>query len=125
MELRVGLLVIAGLIAMVVTVLASDRVSFEGLYRVTVFMSDAGNLRPGSPVRLSGIKIGAVDHIQTSDDSRGSIRVEVSVVDSITLYETSELTLATDGILGDSHLSFSAPGEPRGEPSKMMAPPRS
>ena len=78
---------------MVVTVLASDQCLFEGKpYRVTVFMSDAGNLRPGSPVRLSGIKIGAVDHIQTSDDSRGSIRVEVSVVDSITLYETSELT---------------------------------
>lgn len=115
LELRVGLLVIAGLVALVVTIFASDKVSFEGTYNVTVFMGDAGNLRVGSPVRLSGLKVGSVSRIQTSDDARGSVRVDVAISQSVVLYRTSELTLATDGILGDSHLAFGAPGEPRGE----------
>ena len=57
-EMRIGLLVIGGMVAIVLMILASDIVSFEGRYRVTAYLQDAAGLKPGSPVSLAGIRVG-------------------------------------------------------------------
>lgn len=117
LEVKVGLLVVAGLIAFVALVLASDRISFERSYRVQAFLQDAGGLNPGSPVTLSGIRIGSVEDIVASGgDPRGPIRVRLVLSAGTNLYENMRLVMNRSGIFGDSYLAFSAPEEYRGEP---------
>lgn len=116
-EFRVGLLIVAGMIATVVLVLMSDRISFDSYYRVTAFLEEAGGLRSGSHVELAGIPIGSVVSVRAADDTRGDIRAELSINSEYDLYESNRLTVATKGILGDTFLSFSGTGdEDRGEP---------
>ncbi|MDA3963763.1 MAG: MlaD family protein, partial [Planctomycetota bacterium] len=77
LEMRIGLLVIAGVTALVVLILVSDRVSFDSSYRVTVYLQDAGGLNVGSPVKLAGINIGTVELIRPASDPRGQVQALV------------------------------------------------
>ena len=113
-ELRIGVLVVAGLAALVTLVLVSDRISFDPGYRVTVLMRDAGGLNVGSPVKLSGVEIGTVRSITTN--SKGEIRAEAMIQSDYRLSSSMPLELASRGIFSDGYLSFSAPTQPEDQP---------
>lgn len=107
LELRVGLLLIAGIIALVGVILVSERFSFEGDYEVTAYLRDAGGLRVGSPVTLAGLPIGKVKAIVTdSGDAGYPVRVTMAIKDTYRLPASFELTVATAGIFGDAYLAF-------------------
>ncbi len=108
LEIKVGLLIILGVIAVVVMIMLSDKVSFEQYYRVSAFMKDAGGLRLKSPVTLSGIGIGHVERIKQSINPRGPIEVDMKILTSAKIPSDSDLELATSGIFGDSSLAFVA-----------------
>lgn len=113
LELKVGLLIVAGLVAVVVIILISDRFSFDRDYRVTALLRDAGGLRSGSPVTLAGLPIGKVESISTdSGDPQHPIKVVLAIKETFRLPVSSKLTVATAGILGDSYLAFSGSGSP-------------
>lgn len=116
-ELRVGLLVLCGFAATIALIIFSDGISFETSYRITAFLDNAGGLRKGSPVELSGIKIGEIERIQTSKSyqSKGAVVAVLTINSTYTLYSSSELTIGTKGIFGDSFLSITAPGDPLGD----------
>ena len=108
-EFRIGLLVVAGFVAVVLLILVSDRITFDSYYRVTAYMENAAGLQTGSPVELTGIQIGEIDSIQTSksETAPGAVIAVLRINDRYTLYSTSTLTVASSGIFGDSFLSFS------------------
>jgi phospholipid/cholesterol/gamma-HCH transport system substrate-binding protein len=106
LELKVGLLIVAGLVATVVMVLVSDRLHFEHYYRIKAYLLDAGGLRRQSPVTLSGIRIGEVESLATVDDPRGNIEVILKVNDQYRLPAGAKLTISSSGIFGDSYLAF-------------------
>jgi phospholipid/cholesterol/gamma-HCH transport system substrate-binding protein len=113
-EFKVGLLMIIGIVAITVIVLWSDSMMFANFYRVSAFLDNAGGLRAGSPVTLAGLRIGQVVQVRPNADSRGAIRAELSINSLYTLHESSDLTLLTNGIFGDSFLEFSRPDDPPG-----------
>src|SRR3954469_6139720 len=94
LEIKVGLLIIAGVVALVTMVMMSDKVSFERYYRVAAYMKDAGGLRLKSPVTLSGIGVGHVDHISQATNPRGPIRVDLKILNGIRIPSDAELELA-------------------------------
>lgn len=118
LEIKVGLLVLVGLLATVVLILVSDRINLEDEYTLNAYLPDAGGLLVGSPVTLSGIRIGRVVSIKQSDDPRGAIRADLRVKESAQIHETCELSIATSGILGDAYLAFSGPDE---KPGQLLA----
>ena len=111
LELRVGLLVAAGLAAIVSMIIISDMVTFESNYTVRVYMNNAGGLNKGSPVTLSGIRIGSVEDIRTTNDMRGNIEALISVSSAYDINSTSGLERSSSGIFGDSFLAFAAPAD--------------
>ena len=116
-EFRVGLLIVAGLVATVWLVLMSDKVSFDSYYQVNGYLEGAAGLRSGSHVELAGIHVGSVVSIKAVDDKRGQIRVTMSINSRYDLYPSNDLSLATKGILGDTYLAFSGSDEEvKGEP---------
>lgn len=110
-EFRVGLLVVGGFLAVVILILISDSISFDSEYQVTAYMENAAGLRQGSPVELSGIKIGEIQTIQASsrEKSPGAIKAVLRINHQFTLYKDSKLTIGSSGIFGDSFLSFTNP----------------
>ena len=117
MELKVGALVLAGMAAAVILILASERVRFERTYVVIAYLDNAGGLKPGSPVELAGIPIGSVASVRTTTDPRGPIVAQLHIQERYQLDRTARLALSTRGIFGDAYLSFSpglegsAPGD--------------
>jgi virulence factor Mce-like protein len=113
LELRVGALILAGIIAVVMIILISDRISFTGDYRLTAYLKDAGGLHGGSPVTLSGLPIGKVVEISTnSSDAHHPVKVVMEIKNTYRLPRSVTLTLATSGIFGDAYLAFSGSGSP-------------
>jgi phospholipid/cholesterol/gamma-HCH transport system substrate-binding protein len=114
LELKVGLLIVAGLVATVVLVLVSDRVHFERTYVVNAYLTDAGGLRLRSPVTLSGLRIGAVAGLAAVRDPRGAIRVAMTINREHSLPVDSVLTVTSNTFFGDSYLALTVPDHPSG-----------
>jgi phospholipid/cholesterol/gamma-HCH transport system substrate-binding protein len=112
MELKVGLLIVAGLIATVALFLATDRIRFDRHYRVAAYVADAAGLRQQSPVTLSGRRIGEVEDFDAVNDPRGNIRVVLRINQRYLIPADATLTIASSGIFGDSYLAFSGSGKP-------------
>ena len=113
LELKIGLVIVAGLVAIVALILVSDRFSFDDYYRVTAYLKDAGGLRSGSPVTLAGLPIGKIESISTdSGQPRHPVKVTMAVKETYRLPASATLTIATSGIFGDSYLAFSGSGSP-------------
>lgn len=114
LEIKVGLLLVTGLIALVVLILVSDRVDLDTRYQVDAYLPAADGLLVGSPVTLAGIRIGKVSSIEPDPSGRNAIRVGMSILSSYDIPDNATLTLATAGILGDAYLAFALPIGPPG-----------
>ena len=112
LEIKVGLLVLAGLIAAIAMVMTADKLRIERTYRVTAYLKDAGGLRFESPVTLSGIAVGkvqAIEFVVPGDHAPGRVRATVTIAQGVILPADVEARLATSGVFGDSSLALSSP----------------
>jgi phospholipid/cholesterol/gamma-HCH transport system substrate-binding protein len=116
LELKVGMLIIGGIIATVVLILLTDRIRFDSYYTVNAYLADAAGLRQGSPVTLDGVRIGEVDLVTVVGDPRGNIQVKLRVNERHPIPSDSKLTLASSGIFGDSFMAFSGSIDPNAPP---------
>ncbi len=110
LEIKVGLLVILGFVGTMVMIMLADKLSFEHYYQISVYLDDAGGLRDGSPVTLSGITIGNVSAIEHAEDARGAILVHARIKSHEGIPRNATLALSSSGIFGDSYLAFESHG---------------
>jgi len=111
-EIKVGLLVLAGLAATIAMVMSADKFHFESTYRVTAYLKDAGGLRFESPVTLSGIAVGkvkAIEFVTPDEHQPGQVRATITIAQGVILPADVEAHLATSGLFGDSSLALAAP----------------
>jgi len=108
LELKVGLLVVAGLTAAFALLMSADRLRLERNYLVTAWLKDAGGLRLASPVTLAGISVGTVTSI--GNDPSGRIKAELSIHEGIRLPSGVKAKLVSSGLFGDSSLAFAQIG---------------
>jgi len=113
LELKVGMLIVGGIIATVALVLLTDRIRFDSYYTVNAYLTDAAGLRQGSPVTLDGVRIGEVDLVSVIGDPRGNIQVKLRVNERHPIPSDAKLTLASSGIFGDSFMAFSGAKDPK------------
>ena len=106
-EVRVGVVVIASLVILAVTILyigSTGGSPWAPTYHVKALMSDVNGLKPGAPVRLGGVEVGTVTNVDFAPEAGGSM-VEVSmrldrrVKSRITTQ--SSVTLGALGLLGE------------------------
>ena len=111
-EIKVGLLVLAGLGATIAMVMTADKLKIESSYQVTAYLKDAGGLRFESPVTLSGIAVGkvkAIEFVKPDENRPGQVRATVTIAQGVVLPADVEAHLATSGLFGDSSLALAAP----------------
>jgi phospholipid/cholesterol/gamma-HCH transport system substrate-binding protein len=111
--MKVGGFVLAGLIGAggIIFLIGDNRSLFDSKVQFHTQFDDVQGVKPGSTVRMGGVDIGTVSHVQYPDDPRKSvIDVELSVVkrEAVRIREGSRASIAAKGLLGDKMVSITA-----------------
>jgi len=122
-KLRVGILGTAALFIIFLIVIFATNVGslFERTTTIYSDFSDIKGLKPGAPVRLSGVQIGSVKGVHFK--SAGAVRVSMSIKEDYLrlLAKDSVAAVNTMGILGDKYIELSAGTNGRLPPGGIIA----
>jgi phospholipid/cholesterol/gamma-HCH transport system substrate-binding protein len=110
-QLRVGITVIVASLTLGVLLLLMSGTNNLFTTRITVksYFDNAEGLRPGAPVRLSGVDIGNVTHIaivQGKPLTPVEITMKISTKYDYGLHSDSVTSLETAGVLGETYLDI-------------------
>jgi phospholipid/cholesterol/gamma-HCH transport system substrate-binding protein len=119
LEFRVGLLIVAAATALAGFIFILGNFSLGDGYRLYVDYDFSGNIQPGAPVKVSGIKVGKVEDVLFMggklDEETGRrvqvrlrVWVQARVADSIR--QDAEFFVNTAGVLGEQYLEI-VPGD--------------
>ena len=119
-ELRVGVVTLVSLVVLGFTILyvgSGGGTPLTPKYQLRALMSDVNGLKPGAPVRVGGVEVGTVTHVDFGGArARGMVDVEMKldrrVKDRITT--ESQATLGSLGLLGEKAVDITS--SPRGTP---------
>ena len=105
LEVRVGILVVAGLaVVMAMVLLIGQFAWFQKSYTIYADFTDIEMLDTDFPVRLAGVKVGRVRDIQFVEDK---VRVAMSIKQEIGIREDAVITITTGIILGETYVQIS------------------
>jgi phospholipid/cholesterol/gamma-HCH transport system substrate-binding protein len=105
-ELRVGVLVIASLAVLAVTILyvgGGGMSPFAPKYEIKAMMSDVNGLKEGAPVRLGGVEVGTVTKVELAPSARGMVEVTMKIDRRVQarITDRSQVGLGSLGLLGE------------------------
>jgi phospholipid/cholesterol/gamma-HCH transport system substrate-binding protein len=118
-EFKVGLLILVGLVVFGGFIFILGNFSFSSGYTLHVDYGFSGNIQPGAPVKVSGIKVGKVEDVEflggkviEKSGRRVQVRLEVWVEDRVkdTIRRDAEFFINTSGVLGEQYLEI-VPGD--------------
>jgi phospholipid/cholesterol/gamma-HCH transport system substrate-binding protein len=118
-EFKVGLLIVVGLVVFGGFIFILGNFSFSSGYTLFVDYGFSGNIQPGAPVKVSGIKVGKVEEVEflggkmvDKGGRRVQVRLEVWVEDRVkdTIRRDAEFFINTSGVLGEQYLEI-VPGD--------------
>src|SRR4030095_4270912 len=118
-EFKVGALILAGLLVFGGFIFLLGNFSFRSGYQLSVDYGFSGNVQPGAPVKVSGIKVGKVKTVEflggREVDRAGrriQVRVGIWVEDRVrdSIRRDAEFFINTSGVLGEQYLEI-VPGD--------------
>lgn len=118
-EFKVGLLVLVGVVVFAGFIFVLGNFSLSSGYTLYVDYQFSGNIQPGAPVKVSGIKVGKVEDVKflggrvdKETGERIQVRLEVWVEDRVkdSLRTDAEFFINTAGVLGEQYLEI-VPGD--------------
>lgn len=107
-EIRVGILVITGVLAVVLLLLLlTEPAMLRGRYTVFTTVPSAGGLRKGDPVRMRGVNVGRVTKFELLPNG---VKIHLEIEDQYFIPADSRTDLGTANLLGESTVEV-IPGE--------------
>jgi ABC-type transporter Mla subunit MlaD len=122
----IGLFVLLalGLLAWLTTLFGHFPDLFRKYNAYTVRFTDAPGVQRGTPVRLSGIRIGEVKRVEL-DKETGDVVVHIAVDKEYPIYDEDLATLATSPLGGETSIDFiRRPRAQKTQPEELVPPPR-
>lgn len=108
-DVSVGLFMVAGAFAMLALafhVSGLKRLSPTEYYHISASFDNIGSLKPRSPVRIAGVKIGQVDKIiLDTNEFRAKVIMSINKHDDNLPVDTAAKIL-TEGLLGSNYISL-------------------
>ena len=102
----VGILIVS---LAVVAVFSYDKIPFiKGTSDYSAYFSEAGGIKPGSDVRVSGLGVGRVSSIHLDGTK---VLVDFTVRDSVELGDRTEAAIKTETVLGTKFLEVTPRGD--------------
>lgn len=110
LELRVGVFVALALVvgAALVFSLGNRSALFSAKRHYLAVFSNVDGLRPGSPIRMSGIDVGTVGEVRFRDDGRCEVVLEIAEANARFVTAASVVTIGSKGLLGDKLVEITA-----------------
>ncbi len=100
-ELRVGIMFIAGLILLVLTIISLTRWGQgRNTYAFRIHFKHAQGLQSGAPVHVAGVEVGRVTTIDL-DPLTNEPLVTVRIGHEVTVYDNYHFTIGMSGIVGE------------------------
>ncbi len=97
------------LIALVVIAFSYDKLPFiKGTSDYSAYFTEAGGIKPGSDVRVSGLGVGRVSDIHLEGTK---VRVDFTVRDGVELGDRTEAAIRTETVLGTKVLELTPRGD--------------
>lgn len=115
LEIGTGLFVLLGFAALffLTTQLPGSGVKLGGApqgYRVTAEFDNIGDLKPGSPVSMAGVRIGEVEAIRVDNETYQAV-VTLRIADSYNrIPDDSDASIQTQGLLGGKYIGIGPGG---------------
>ena len=107
-DIWVGLFVLIGAAALLFLALRSANLltlSFNTTYDVSASFQNTGSLKPGAPVKSSGVVVGRVASI-SFDDKRFQASVQLAMNENYKFPKDSSLKILTSGLLGEQYVGM-------------------
>ena len=103
-----GLFLIVGFLAIIFVILAlgRDKGLAQSKFQITILFKDVGGLGEGAPIRLSGVNVGTVDHIDFLEKVVNGRRIQV-IANIFSRYRKQlekdilRFAIRTEGVLGE------------------------
>ena len=107
MELAIGATIIAGIIILIVMLMAwGNSTSLLGRhYRLVVNMANVGGLKEGAPVKMGGFQIGRVATIQIQPGGT-NMEIVLDIDENRLLPKGSTAKVSTAGLVGDAFMEI-------------------
>ena len=111
LETAVGVFLVAGLLCVGYMAVKLGHVSFLGdtTYPLSARFTTVSGLRAGSLVYISGIEVGRVERLSMDQENQKAV-VELRIKDGIKIYDDAIVSIKTEGLIGDMHLSIDPGG---------------
>ncbi len=119
LEFKVGLLLIVATAILVAFVFVLGNFSLSSGYTIYVDYDYSGNLQPGAPVKVAGMKVGKIEDVRflggkldPDTNRRVYVRVEAWIEDRArdSIRSDAEFFINTAGVLGEQYLEI-VPGK--------------
>ncbi|BBZ77725.1 mammalian cell entry protein [Mycolicibacterium anyangense] len=108
-RLTVGLVGVLILLALVVAVFSYDKIPFiKGTTDQSAYFAEAGGIKTGSDVRVSGLAVGRVSGISLEGTK---VLVDFTVADGVELGDRTEAAIKTETVLGTKYLELTPRGD--------------
>ncbi len=115
-EFKVGLLILSALGVAATLIFVLGGFSLRSGYSLQVDYNFSGNIKPGAPVKLAGIKVGKVEDVRLMDGStidpatgrRVLVRLDVWIENRVkdSIRKDAEFFVNTSGVLGEQYLEI-------------------
>jgi phospholipid/cholesterol/gamma-HCH transport system substrate-binding protein len=117
-EIKVGVFVLCGLIVagIIIFLVGDERGVFNRHIELHTHFTDIAGLKPGAPVRMGGVDVGAVKSVGFSKDAKDRELHVVFTVDASAqsrVRDDSVVSITNKGLLGDKMLEISQGSEGR------------
>src|SRR3984893_5162689 len=108
-RVAVGAVGILLLTALVIAVFSYDKIPFiKGTSNYSAYFTEAGGIKPGSDVRVSGLGVGKVSDIHLEETK---VLVDFTVRDGVELGDRTEAAIKTETVLGTKFLELTPRGD--------------
>jgi phospholipid/cholesterol/gamma-HCH transport system substrate-binding protein len=99
--------------------LAREQRWGEPMLQLQLLSVNAGGLRAGQEVRISGLPVGQVRHLQLLPDARVAVKLQVERRYASLIGPKSVASQNQEGLVGDHYLEISADPQPQGRVSSL------
>jgi len=108
-RITVGVVGILIVVALVVAVFSYNKIPFiNGKSSYTAYFTEAGGIKSGSDVRVSGLSVGRVSSVKLDGTK---VKVSFTVDDDVALGDRTEASIKTETVLGTKMLEITPRGD--------------
>ncbi|MCM8804889.1 MAG: MlaD family protein [Candidatus Omnitrophica bacterium] len=105
-EMKVGLFVLCGILAVIIFIFTQTKTRKLRGYEINVLFDYVSGLEIGSPVRVSGVRVGEVKKIEILYENIPKVMVKLKINPEVKIAKGSKITIRTLGIIGEKYIEI-------------------